>query len=118
MHSQKGVTITGLVLVSIVVVLLLILSFKVVPVYTEYFTIQKLFRSMAEDPAVRGARRAEIERVWAARTSIDTVRSLPAENIEVTKDGEGILISAEYSVKVPIFRNVSLYFDFHPTSKQ
>ena len=117
MNRQKGVTVSGMIMLSVVVVLLLILSFKLIPVYTEYATIQKLFKAMAEDPALRGARRADMERSWAARTSIDNVRSLPGENIEVTKDGDGIVISADYSVKVPLFRNVSLYFDFHPTSK-
>ena len=117
MNKQKGLTLSGMVIASIVVVLLLILSFKVVPVYTEYFTIQKIFRSMADDPTLRAARRGDIERAWAARTAVDNVRSLPAESIEVTREGEATVITADYSVKVPLFRHVSLYFDFRPTSK-
>jgi hypothetical protein len=46
------------------------------------------------------------------------VKSLPPENIEFTKDASGVTISAEYAVKVPLFRNVSLYFEFRPTSAQ
>ena len=117
MKKQKGVSITGLLLTSVVVVLVLILSFKIVPVYMEYQTIQRLFRSMAEDPTLRNAQRPELNRAWAARTAIDNVRSLAGEDIVYTKSQDGLLVEADYSVKVPLFRNVSACFDFHPTSK-
>ena len=117
MNKQRGLTLTGMIVACFVIVLLSILAFKVIPVYLEYQTIQRIFKSMVEDPALRKASRAELDRSWAARTSVDTVKSLPPENIEYTKDASGLTISADYAVKVPIFRNVSLYFDFHPTSQ-
>jgi hypothetical protein len=118
MHKQRGVTVSGMIAVSFILVLLAILSFKVIPVYLEYQTIQRLFRSMAEDPGLRKASKRDFDSTWAARTSIDNVKSLPPENIEFTKDASGVTISADYAVKVPLFRNVSLYFEFHPTSQQ
>ena len=118
MKKQKGLTLTGMILVSIVVVLMLILGFKLVPVYLEYQTVQKIFKSMSEDPQLRKAGRGELDRSWYARTNVDNVKSLPAENIEYTKESDGTLtVTAEYEVKVPLFRNVGLYIDFHPSSK-
>jgi hypothetical protein len=116
--KQKGLSVTGLIFVSIVLVLVIIVGFKVVPVYLEYGTIQRLFRSMADDPTLRAARRGDLERAWALRTSVDNVKSLSGDLIEYNKDADGWLITADYSVKVPLFRNVSACFDFHPTSKQ
>jgi hypothetical protein len=116
--KQKGLSVTGLIFVSIVLVLVLIMGFKVVPVYLEYNTVQRLFRSMAEDPTLKNARRAEMERAWALRTAVDDIRSVSGEVIEYEKSADGWLISANYSVKVPLFRNVSACLDFHPTSKQ
>jgi hypothetical protein len=118
MNKQRGLSLTGMIAVSFIVVLLAILSFKVIPVYLEYQTIQRLFKSMAEDPALRKASKRDLESAWAARTSIDNVKSLPTENIEFTRDANGVTITAEYAVKVPLFRNVSLYFEFRPTSQQ
>jgi hypothetical protein len=117
-NRQKGVTITGLLTVCVLLFIVLLLAFKVVPVYIEYRTIQSHFRGMADDPSLRAVRRSELDRSWAARTSIDDIKSLPAESIEYTKEGEGWVISADYSVKVPLVRNISACFDFHPTSKQ
>ena len=118
MKKQRGLTLTGMIVVAFILVLLAILSFKVIPVYIEYQTVQRLFRSMAEDPALRKASRRELDSAWAARTSVDNVKSLPSENIEYQKDVNGLAVSAEYAVKVPLFRNVSLYFEFRPSSQQ
>ena len=117
MNKQRGLTLTGMILACVLVVLLIILGLKVVPVYLEYQTIQRHFRTMAADQALRKASRRELESAWAARTAVDNVKSLPPESIEYTRDGNGITISATYSVKVPLFRNVSLFFDFNPTSQ-
>ena len=117
MTKQRGLTLTGMILASVLVVLLIIVGLKVVPVYLEYQTIQRHFKGMAEDSALRKASRREFETAWAARTAVDNVKSLPPENIEYTRDSNGVTISATYSVKVPLFRNVSLFFDFNPSSQ-
>ena len=117
MNKQRGLTITGLISVLLVLVLLLLLSFKIIPAYLEYNNVQKHFKAMAVDPALRGASRADMNRSWAARTTIDDVKSLSPDSIEYTKEGNAWVISADYSVKVPLFKNVAACLDFHPTSQ-
>ena len=117
MHGQKGVSLTGLILVLIAIALIATLGFKVVPAFIEYNTIKKIFQSMAEDPTLRSARRPELERAWAARATVDNIQSLDGSLIDYTKEADGWLISAEYSRKVPLFRNTALCIDFKPSSK-
>ncbi|HYC48383.1 MAG TPA: DUF4845 domain-containing protein [Burkholderiales bacterium] len=117
MGRQRGVTLTGMILVSIVVLLLMLVAFKIVPVYIEYFAIEKQFKAMAADPKLRNPTRGQILTSWAARSAVDDLRSLDPNLIEVTREANGILVEAEYSVKVPLFRNVAACFDFHPSSK-
>ena len=117
MKRQRGLTLTGMIVTSIVVILILLLAFKVLPVYVEYFAIEKQFKAMADDPKMRGATRTAISNSWAARTAVDDLRSLSPELIEITREGENLVVSAEYSVKVPLFRNVAACFDFKPTSR-
>lgn len=106
-----------MLLVSALLVAVLLLAFKVVPVYVEYHTIQSHFKGMAADPALRNARRGELDRSWSARTTVDNITSLPAGAIEYVREADGWVISADYSVKVGLTRNVSACFDFHPSSK-
>ena len=117
MDGQKGLTLTGMLVVSVVGILVLLLGFKILPVYLEYFAIEKHFKAMAADQRLRGANRRAIEAAWSARASVDDLRSMDPQLIEVTKQGDEVIVSAEYSVKVPLFRNVAACFDFKPTSK-
>jgi len=116
-RSQRGLTLTGMILTSAVLIVLLLLAFKVVPVYVEYFAIQKHFKALAEDPALRGASRRQIENAWAARASVDDLQAITADQILITKQGGGIVVSAEYEKRVHLFRNVSACFEFKPSSE-
>lgn len=117
MRRQRGLTITGMIFASVVVVLLLLLAFKIVPVYVEYFAIEKQLKAMSLDPKMRSPTRGQVAGAWAARSAVDDLRSLQGDQIEFVKEGDQIVFSAEYSVKVPIFRNVAACFDFKPTSR-
>jgi hypothetical protein len=118
MKKQKGVSLTGLLFASVILVTILLLGFKIGPVLLEYSKIQRQFRSIAEDPAMRGASRDQIRRAFISRAIVDDIKSLSADQVDITRDGNETIISADYDVKVPLFRNVSACFDFHPTSKQ
>ena len=116
MKKQRGLSLGGLIVTAFIVVFVAIFVFKIVPVYLEYQTVKRIFRSMAEDPQLRASTRSDIESAWSARTAVDDVKNLPFENIEFTKGPDGLRLAAEYSVKVPLFGNVSACFDFKPTS--
>lgn len=116
MKKQQGITISGLLMVSALLIIVVLLGFKMVPVYVEYQAIQTHFRGMANDPELRGASRSDLNRSWSARTTVDNIQSLPASAIEYTKEGDRWVISADYSVKVRLINNVSACIDFHPSS--
>jgi hypothetical protein len=113
---QRGITLAGMIGLSFLFIMLALLAFKVVPVYVEYYMIQKQLRGMADDPALKGARRADINRAWAARATVDNMTSLRAEDIAIDRQGDRLVLSADYSVKVQLLGNVSLCMDFHPTT--
>jgi hypothetical protein len=117
MKSQRGLTLTGMFFGSIVLVLLFLLGFKLVPIYLEYRTIQNHFKAMAADPSLRAAPRRQVAAAFAARASVDNVQAITPDQIEVTKKPDGIVISAQYEKRVPLFYNVSACLDFQPSSE-
>jgi hypothetical protein len=116
MHEQKGLTITGFVFVLILLFIGSLLAFRLIPVYAEYFMIQRQFRSMVEDPAVRTGQRAALEKAWNSRAIVERIDSLQARDIDIARQGDSVVISAHYSVRVPLFRNVSACLDFEPSA--
>ena len=117
MKKQKGVSLSGLIIVLFLLAVMALLGFKLVPVLIEYQTVKKQFKSIAEDSSLKGATRATVQRAFINRAIVDNIQNVKAEDLDIQKDGDGWAVSAEYSVKVPLFGNVAACLDFHPTSK-
>ncbi len=116
MQSQRGITLTGFMVFAVIFIVVLLLGFKIGPAYSEFYTIQKIFRAMAADSALQNATRGELNSAFNARAGVDNIKAIGYEQMEIVKDGSGLVISAAYSVKVPLFKNLSACMDFQPTS--
>jgi hypothetical protein len=117
MKKEQGVSLTGLLMASVFLIVIVLLGLKIVPVLLEYNAIQRNFRSMAQDPALRGATKEQVRRAFVSRAMVDDIKTVSADQIEITREGNELVVSAAYDVKVPLFRNVSACFDFHPSSR-
>lgn len=118
MHQQRGITLTGFLVFAVLFIAALLLGFKIGPAYMEYYTIQKTLRVMAAEPAMKTASRGEFNSAWNARAGMDNIKAIGYDDIQIEKDGSGIVLSAEYSVRVPLFGNLSALMEFKPRSDQ
>ncbi len=118
MHAQRGITITGFLVFAFIAIAILLLGFKIGPAYSEFYTIQKIFRAMAADSAMLTATRGEINSSFNNRSGIDNIKAIVYNDIEVVKEGNGITFSASYTMRVPLFYNLSACMDFRPTSEK
>lgn len=116
MRKQKGVSVTGLLFWSVILVFVVLFGFKIGPAYFEYFSIRQQFRAIANDPTLRAGHRREIESAFYNRSVIENIKAVTPQDLEIAKDGDGVVISAAYSVRVPLFGNISACMDFSPTS--
>jgi hypothetical protein len=116
MNRQRGVTLGGLILAAFVVIVIALLGFKLFTPYMQYFTVQKVFKSIAADAEVKGGTRRDAMAAWARYAMIENINVISGDDIEVAKEGNEVVLSASYSVKVPLFSHISLLIDFNPTS--
>jgi hypothetical protein len=116
MKKQRGVSLSGLLMVSVVLIFVLLLGFKLFAPYTEFFALQKVFRSLVVTPEVRNGTRREALAAWAPYAQIERISSISGDDIEITKDGNNVTISAAYQAKIPLFKNFTLLIDFNPSA--
>ena len=114
MKKQMGVSLGGLIVVLFVLIFVALLGFKLFTPYSEYFTIQKAFKQMAANPEVKSGNKSALMTAWFPIAQISNIRAISGEDIEVAKEGNEVTISASYTVKVPLFSNISLVIDFAP----
>jgi hypothetical protein len=114
--QQRGVTFGGFVFGAFLLVLLGISALKVVPAYMEAAKIKNVFVVLANDPDLQKASIRDIRVAFEKHASIEGIKMIKPEEIEVTSDDGRLRLSASYSVKVPVSGNVSLLMEFNPTS--
>ena len=111
MLQQRGLSLIGLLMVSALIVVVALIGFKLLPAYIEYFAVKKVLAAMVHSGDTKGTV-AEIKKAFDRRSLIDDIHSLKGEDLDVTKEGGTVVVSANYSVKVPLVANVSACIDF------
>lgn len=118
-EQQRGITFGGFVFGAFLVVVVGIFLIKLIPAYMEDAKIKNVFTTISNDPEMQKASPQEIRVSFEKRASIDGIKSIKTTDIEVTSGNNGKpILSASYSVKVPLSGNVSLLMEFNPTSAQ
>jgi len=114
---QQGITLMGLIIGAFVLVFAALLAMKLVPSYLEYFSIKKALTGIAQETRGRGATVADVRRAFENRSAIDNISSVHPSTLEISKQGNDLLITASYRKEVPLFANIGVYIDFTASSK-
>jgi hypothetical protein len=112
MKRERGLSLIGLLIVSAVLVFVAIIGFKLLPSYIEYFTISRVVQDIGRSPELRGGTVRDVHTAFDRRAAIDSITAIKGSDLEVTKQGDSFEIMANYSVRVPLFGNVSACIDF------
>lgn len=115
--KQQGLTLTKLLLVSAVVGVFALLGMKLVPEYIEYYKIQNNVVAIAQEAnSGSNATVSDVRRAFERRAEIDHIRGFTAAELDVSKEGNQIVVSFEYERKVHLFKNISVLIDFEGSS--
>jgi len=115
-NRQTGVSLSGLIIVFVILIVIALFGMKVGPAVAEFFTAKNIIKAIAAEK--RNGSVAEIRKAWDTKTMIDEVKVISGNDLEVTKEGGDVVISFAYKKEVPLFANVGLYIDFAASSKE
>ena len=74
--------------------------------------MKKIIASMAYGEEVKSGTVAEIRRSFDRRATIDYQKSVTAEDLEITKEGNETVVTAAWQQKIPLFTGYTLIVDF------
>jgi hypothetical protein len=115
-RKQIGVTLSGLLIGLVILMVLALLALKVTPAYIEFYTAKKAILGVALE-AKSGGSVAELRKAFDRRAAVDSIEVVAGKDLEITKDGNDVVLSFGYRKEVPLFWNLGLYFDFVANSK-
>jgi len=114
MRKQQGLSLMALVAVLVVVIFVALLGFKLVPSVLEYRAMKNAVVAIAREK--QNATVADIRRAYESRQAIDDFSAVKAADLEISKQGNQVVISFAYRKEIPLFTNVGLYIDFAASS--
>jgi hypothetical protein len=115
--GQSGFTILGFIFVAAVVLSVAMIGFRVLPSYIEYFSVLKTLKQTL-DNAPEGQTLAQFRRDFELKASADYIDSVSSADIELTKQDNKIVASAEWTKTLPLFGNVSLLLEFNASASK
>ena len=114
MKNQRGVALSGVLVWGFVISLVAVLGMKVVPEYLTYFKIVKDVKAVALNSS--GKTVPEIRASFAKYMDVDHVSTITPADLDISKEGNSIVIAFAYEKRIPLFYNVSLLIDFSGSS--
>ena len=115
MRKQRGISLWGLIMTLGVLGFLGVMAAKLLPSYLEYLAVKKIFAAMEQAGDLKGSVR-EIRYAYEKRNAIEDIKSVRGDDLEVAKEGGEAVVSANWSVKIPMVSNVNACLDFSATT--
>jgi hypothetical protein len=116
--NQSGLSLVGVLLVGGVLAAVILLGLKLIPVVSEYFGIKRAINAVVSSADPQVATVPQLRMAFTKRAMVDDISSISASDLDITKENGQIVISADYSRKVPLFSNVNLMIDFSVSTSQ
>jgi type II secretory pathway pseudopilin PulG len=111
--QQNGLSILGLIFVLFIIVVLALFAMKIIPSFLEFRTAKtaiELVARNAQNPQ-------EARRAFESRAAIDNIDSIRPQDLEISRDGNQLVIAFAYRKEVPLFGGVGLYIDYAANSR-
>ena len=114
-QQQKGISLKGTIFWLAILGFIAVMGAKLAPSYLEYYSVKKILKSMEEAGDLKGTVR-DIRRAFDTRNAIEDVKNVRAEDLEITKEAGETVVTANWSVRIPMVHNISACLDFTATT--
>ena len=112
--AESGVSLSGLIVVLVVLGALALVAIKVTPAFLEYRAVKNAIVKAKADAGSGSVR--EIQQAFDRNAGVNDVSSISGRDLVITRDGGSTEISFAYEKKVPLTGSISLTFNFDGTT--
>jgi len=113
-EQQRGVTIMGLLIMLVLFIVIALFAMKVLPSFMEFRTAKAAIEAVARQGATSAG---DVRRAFDNRATIDNIVSVRPQDLEITREGNSVVIAFAYRKEIPLFSGVGLYIDYAANSK-
>ncbi|MGO4476420.1 DUF4845 domain-containing protein [Massilia sp. 2TAF26] len=112
MGREAGVSLSGLIVVLVVLGAIALVAMKVFPAWAEYRSIKNAI--VQAKAAGNGSR--EMQQAFERNAEINSITAISSRDLVITRDNGQAEVSFAYEKRIPLAGNVSLLIDFAGTT--
>ncbi|WP_407908954.1 DUF4845 domain-containing protein [Lysobacter claricitrinus] len=112
-RNQQGMTLTSFIVVLAVVGVFVYMAMKLIPMYSEYFSVKKALEGMAREPGMAANPPERIKDLFFRRMEVDYVDDIKPENVKVARKEAGWVMTVDYEVRKPLIANLDVVGRFN-----
>ena len=116
MKKQAGVSLIGMLIIASMAAFILLLGFRSLPAWSEFFAVQKILNSITQQ-ATKESTVAQLRRSFEDSADVNYVENVKPQDVVVTKEGGDVVLTVDYERRVPVVANIYLLFVFHASSR-
>jgi hypothetical protein len=110
---QQGISLMGLIFTLVLVVVAALFAMKVIPSFLEFRTAKSAIEAVARQAETP----ADARRAFDNRATIDDINSVRAQDLEISREGNQLVIAFAYRKEVSLVGPVGLYIYYAANSK-
>lgn len=110
--KQAGLTTLGLIFVIGTFGFLIVTSFKVVPIYTEFFQIKTAVKALSEDRGINVKSKRDVWTAISKRLRVNNIRTRTDKDFIITRENKITSVQIKYEVRIPYVANMFIGANF------
>jgi hypothetical protein len=112
-RTQSGLTLIGFLIVLSVAIFFVYCGMKIVPMYTELYSVKKALSSLAQEPGIETASKEKIRELFFKRLYMSYANNVKKEALKIETRDNGYLMVVDYERREPLVANLDVVGKYH-----
>lgn len=116
LNQQAGLSVPLVLFGILIAVLVVLLGFKIGPLYLEHYGVVSSLKSLEQEAGMRRKSTSELMTLLKKRLDLNDVRRVQRDDITIKKQTKHTTVRVAYEVQVPLVSNIDLLVTFDNTA--
>ena len=112
-RKQSGLTFIGFVIVLAIAGLFIYVGMKLVPMYTEYYSVKKALASLANEDGIANVAAPVVKERFFKRLYMSYALNIKREHVKIERRETSWVVIVDYETRRPLIANLDVVGKFH-----
>ena len=112
-RTQRGMTLISFIVVLAVVGIFIYMGMKLIPMYSEYYSLKQALAGLARDPGITDNDPAKIKDLLFRRLDVSYSTNIKPADVKIVRKDAGYLMTVNYEVRKPLISNIDVVGRFN-----